>query len=614
MAPSDEDSPNALLLAWVKEWYDTARERNSKGVTTYKHAYDALRKCPMPFDHPSQLQQLKGFGPKLCERLTVQLQKHCIENNLEMPEHPMASKKRKGPGKARPTGATALDGDDEDDKDGDGPMAPPAKKSKKVKQYVPAYRSGAYALVVALSKEPEDAAVGMSKQDLIDAAQPYSDSSFTAPSDPGKFYTAWSSMKTLLTRELVYERGRPTKRYALTDEGWEVAKKIEATTSGSSTSKKVEDNQNDLHNLDDSRSPGQPAFSTRMGAIASTRMGAIADGDDDDPPVEKPNYTDVVTDGPVLSSDSSFPAFTSIVLSPGTFSIHLLLDTREVRAKRDRDYLQEELAKKGVRPIVRALELGDVQWVAKLHDADFLRRNGAEGDEVVLDHIIERKRLDDLIGSIKDGRFREQKFRLKRSGVKYVTYLIEEISLDQAHYQKYEESVESAIASTQVVNGFSVKKTRGVDESIRYLVRMTSMLKKIYESRPLKVIPTRVITAQNYLPLLSHLRAKEPRSDYYISYPAFASLASKSEMLTLRDLFLKMLMCTRGVTGEKAIEIQKIWKTPNDLVKAFDNCSASEDGMKKKREMISAHLGNKVKSKQIGKALSAKIAETWSGL
>lgn len=608
MAPNDEDSPNALLLSWVREWYDTARERSSKGVLTYKHAYDALRKCPMPFDHPSQLQQLKGFGPKLCERLTVQLQKHCDENNLEMPEHPMVSKKRKGSSKARATGAGALDGDGDRDDDDDGLSAPPAKKPRKVKQYIPAYRSGAYALVVALSKEPEDAAVGMSKQDLIDAAQPYSDSSFTAPSDPGKIYTAWSSIKTLLTKELVYERGRPTKRYALTDEGWEVARKIEATTSGSGTGQKgKEKDKNDAIILDGTYPPRprQPAFSTRLGAIPD---------DDDDLPVEKPNYTDVVTDGPVLSPDSSFPEFTPIILEPGTFSVHLVLDVREVRAKTDRDYLKEELAKQGVRPIMRALELGDIQWVAKCHDAGYLRQNGAEGDEVVLDHIIERKRLDDLIGSIKDGRFREQKFRLKRSGVKHVTYLIEEMTLDQSHLQKYEESVESAIASTQVVNGFSVKKTRGMDESIRYLARMTSMLKRVYESKPLKVIPTSIITAQNYLPLLSHLEAKEPGSNYYISYPAFASLASKSEMLTLRDLYLKMLMCTRGVTGEKAIEIQKIWKTPNDFVKAFDACGSSEEGNKKRRELVFTQLGSKIKSKQIGKALSAKIAEAWGGL
>lgn len=607
MAPSDEDSPNALLLAWVKEWYDTARERNSKGIITYKHAYNALKACPMPFEHPSQLQQLKGFGPKLCERLTVQLQKHCDENNLEMPEHPMASRKRKG---ARATGAGALGEDGDDDDDDDGLSAPPAKKSRKPKQYVPTYRSGAYALVVALSKEPEDATVGMSKPDLIDAAQPYSDSSFTAPSDPSKFYTAWNSMKTLLAKELVYERGRPTKRYALTDEGWEVARKIEETTTGSGTSqkkKKKGDDKNALLILDDLPQPvsRQPASSTRMGAIPD---------DIGESPVEKLNYTDVVMDGPLLSPNSAFPAFTPLILDPGTFSVHLVLDVREVRAKTDRDYLKEELAKQGVLPIMRALELGDIQWVAKSHDADFLRRNGAEGDEVVLDHIIERKRLDDLIGSIKDGRFREQKFRLKRSGVKHVTYLVEEISLDQAHFQKYEESVESAIASTQVVNGFSVKKTRGLDESIRYLARMTSMLKKMYESKPLKIIPTKVLTAQNYLPLLSHLRVKEPASEYYISYPAFASLASKSEMLTLRDLYLKMLMCTRGVTGEKAIEVQKIWKTPNDFVRAFDKCGSGEDGKKKKREMVFVQLGNKVKSKQIGKALSAKVAEAWGGV
>lgn len=597
MAPSDEDSPNALLLAWVKEWYDLARERSSKGVTTYKHAYNALKACPMPFDHPSQLQQLKGFGPKLCERLTVQLQKHCDENNLEMPEHPMAPRKRKAAG--------ALHGDDDDiNNDLSGP---PAKKPKRSKQYVPTYRSGAYALVVALSKEPEDATGGVSKQDLIDAAQPYCDSSFTAPSDPTKFYTAWNSMKTLLTKELVYERGRPTKRYALTDEGWEVARRIEETTNGGSTKQGGnEDGQNGVVNMDGSRppGPGQPAFSTWMGTIL----------DEDDQPVVKTNYTDVVTDGPALSVDPSFPAFTPIILDPGTFSVQLVLDVREVRAKTDRDYLKEELAKKGVRAIMRALELGDTQWVAKCHDADFLRRNGAEGDEVVLDHIVERKRLDDLIGSIKDGRFHEQKFRLKRSGVKYVTYLIEEVSLDQTHFQKYEESIQSAIASTQIVNGFSVKKTRGLDESIRYLARMTDMLKNKYESEPLKVIPTRILTARNFLPLLNHLRAKEPASDYYISYPAFASLASKSEMLTLRDLYLKMLMCTRGVTGEKAIQIQKIWNTPYDFVRAFENCGSAEDGKKRKREMVFTQLGNKVKSKQIGKALSAKIAEAWGGL
>ncbi len=117
----DDDCANPLLLGWVKEWWDTARERNSKGVTTYKHAYDALRACPLTFAHPSQLQQLKGFGPKLCERLTDQLQKHCQEHGLPMPEHPQLARAASG---------------------GAGP-AKAAKKLRTAKAYVPAYRSGA---------------------------------------------------------------------------------------------------------------------------------------------------------------------------------------------------------------------------------------------------------------------------------------------------------------------------------------------------------------------------------------------------------------------------------------------------------------------------------------
>ena len=46
-------------------------------------------------------------------------------------------------------------------------------------------------------------------------------------------------------------------------------------------------------------------------------------------------------------------------------------------------------------------------------------------NEIVLPFIIERKRMDDLASSIKDGRFREQKFRLKQTGFKNLIYLVE---------------------------------------------------------------------------------------------------------------------------------------------------------------------------------------------
>ncbi|KAL8387815.1 hypothetical protein RB599_002833 [Gaeumannomyces hyphopodioides] len=608
----EEECANPLLLQWVKEWWELARERNSKGVTTYKHAYDSLKACPITFTHPSQLQQLRGFGPGLCGRLTDALKKHCETNGLPMPKPQSRSKAAR----AASNISQLLEGDEDS-----GPSEPAPKKPRKTKEYVPAYRTGAYALIMALSSANQDAQVGLPKAELIELAQPHCDASFTAPSDPTKFYTAWNSMKSLLQKELVYERGRPLKRYALTDEGWDVALRVKETSEARGGSFGVAGPARQ-----GARGAGGSRTETADPVPAQTRA-AHADADivveqdevsedrgERQPPPQS-QYSDVVSDGPGTSDDNSLPNFTPIRLPPGSFKVHLVLDVREVRAKTDRDYMQQELAKKGITPIMRSLELGDALWVAKCDDPTLLGRMGAEGDEVVLDYIAERKRLDDLVSSVKDGRFHEQKFRLRRSGVHNVVYIVEEIAMDSQYFQRYEEMVESAIASTQVVNGFFLKRTLKMDETIAYLTRLTRVLKARYETRTLHVIPTRVLTAKNYLPLLAHLRGDQDAAtvrDYYISYPAFASLASKSDMMTLRDVYLKMLMCTKGITGDKAIEIQKRWPTPYDFIKAFEACGGNDEASKKrKREMVSGQMASLLGRKKVTKAFSQKLAEVW---
>lgn len=589
---SDEDSPNSLWLKWTKEWLDTARERNSKGVTTYRHAYNSLKACPIAFTHPSELQQLKGWGQGLCGRLAELLRKHCDENGLPMPEHPSKSRSR-----------TLNESGGEPSETG------PAKKTRKAKEYVPAYKSGAYALIMALSTLDEQAQVGLSKADLIDIAQPHCNASFKVGEDAASFYTAWNSMKTLLQKELVYERGRPTKRYALTDEGWEVAERVKAAAAA---------RENDF----EVAPPQQPV------ATATGSTTVDEDMEDAPPPAAQPQsqYRDLVSEGQVVGDDASLPTFTPIRLPPGSFQVHLVLDVREIRTKKDRDYMKDQLTQKGVTPIMRSLALGDAIWVAKCTDPTLLNRAGVEGEEgneIVLDYIAERKRLDDLISSVKDGRFHEQKFRLRRSGLRNVIYIVEDFSLDTLNSSRYEEMVQSAMASTQVVNGYFLKRTQKMDDTVTYLARLTKLLKSQYESRTMKVIPTNVLTAQNYLPLLAHLRQEKEmnaaasaglsRSEksFYISYPAFASLASKSDMITLRDVFLKMLMCTKGITGEKAMEIQKRWKTPLEFVKAYEECGPGEVGRKRKIELVSSQMANLVGRKKVTKAFSQKLAEVW---
>lgn len=109
------------------------------------------------------------------------------------------------------------------------------------------------------------------------------------------------------------------------------------------------------------------------------------------------------------NSCTDFPPSAFFNYPPNSFEIVLLVDTREVRAKNDRDYLCNELRRRGVACECRMLELGDMMWIA--------RKNGIyDEEEIVLDYIVERKRLDDLVASVKDGRFGEQKVRSEVCG------------------------------------------------------------------------------------------------------------------------------------------------------------------------------------------------------
>ena len=446
---------------------------------------------------------------------------------------------------------------------------------------MPALRSGPYALLLGLGTLNEHSSQSMTKAQLVEVAQPYCDASFTVPPDPTKFYTAWNSMKTLVQKELVYEHGRPLRKYALTEEGWEVAKRIQKTLPGAG--------------------PGAgPAQASDTGDRARST---------DEVPVDD---HDPVDDNPDGSNIHPIP------IPPQDFTIQLILDTREVRSSKDRDYISNELGKRGVTADVRALELGDAMWVAKMHDPRALSSHGEDNDEIVLDWIVERKRLDDLVGSIKDGRFHEQKFRLTRSGIKNVIYLIEDFTVtqDSTTASRQHEMVASAIASTQVVNGYFVKKTRGLDDTIRYLTRMTFLLRQMYSTSStatdqtttaLNLLPSRQITSTNaYLSALTRLRSE--KSTYGVTSTTFSSLSSKSSILALRDVYLKMLMCTRGLTGDKALEIQRHWNTPHALVQAL----RAEPPGKKRDGLVSETLRMAVGRRKVAGGLSKKVAENWS--
>jgi hypothetical protein len=80
-----------------------------------------------------------------------------------------------------------------------------------------------------------------------------------------------------------------------------------------------------------------------------------------------------------------------------TYDIVCVVDNREIKDKSSRDYIIQELQSRGVPVQRRSLELGDVLWVARRKPLGFNATAASTADDIVLDFVIERKKLSDLV-------------------------------------------------------------------------------------------------------------------------------------------------------------------------------------------------------------------------
>lgn len=120
----------------------------------------------------------------------------------------------------------------------------------------------------------------------------------------------------------------------------------------------------------------------------------------------------------------------------------------------------------------RSLKVGDYAWIA--------RHKMYKEQELVLPIIVERKRMDDLAASIKDGRFHEQKFRLRKCGLKNVLYLIECHGTNK-NVGLPIQSLKQALANTRIQDEFQVYTTYTLADSVRFLATMTQKLTLHYQ-------------------------------------------------------------------------------------------------------------------------------------
>jgi crossover junction endonuclease MUS81 len=198
--------------------------------------------------------------------------------------------------------------------------------------------------------------------------------------------------------------------------------------------------------------------------------------------------------------------------------------------------------------------------------------------EIVLEYVIERKKMDDLSGSIMDGRFHEQKFRMKQCGVANCIYLVEEFET-MTHCRLPQRSLQQAITNTFVMDEFHVKQTKDLKESIAYLTIMTRQLQKHYSNKTIRAYSVDV-----HEKLLGSSSRSDSSIVNGISFGKFNDVSLKNKVFTNSEMFARQLIAIPNSSAEKAHAIINIYPTIASLHEAYEECSTD----KQRQELLSS--------------------------
>ena len=117
------------------------------------------------------------------------------------------------------------------------------------------------------------------------------------------------------------------------------------------------------------------------------------------------------------------------------------------------------------------------------------------------------------------------------------------------------------------------------------------------------MIPDSQIDSRTFFNLKASLA--QPNIHHCVRYQDFSAIASKSASITIGDVFLKMLMSIKGISAEKAIEIQKHFPTMIELVQTLAGVDEKEG------KLIIAQRCSRYGRRKIGNVLSGKIYEVF---
>lgn len=194
--------------------------------------------------------------------------------------------------------------------------------------------------------------------------------------------------------------------------------------------------------------------------------------------------------------------------------------------------------------------------------------------------IIERKTLADLASSIKDGRYEEQSYRL--NGIANhnhnIMYLIEGdlngIVMKTNKNKIDTKMLYSAMFSLNYYKGFSVMRTKSLDETADFICNICSKLKrdlakgrKAYYCEPTTQM---VVTENENENENANIDSNENENTNVKSYCTVIK-KNKKENITKENIGEIILCQIPGVSSTIAIEIMKKYKTINSLIYDINN-------------------------------------------
>lgn len=240
--------PNPLFEECLEKLYEEAKSKNTNFEPIIKEAISSLSKYPLPLKSGADCAILKGFNRTLCllldkyvseavskKKLTlktvtaaevIDLENYNSSDSVENLSSKTVTKEVIDLENYNSLHVDPEVHEVESDNMNNNPrLSTCSHKSSKEGVYIPQFRSGAYAILMGLIEhKKQNLDSNLTKDEIIKVAQKYSEESFSVAKSVR--YSAWSSMKQLLTKGLVAKKRCKKIQFALTEKGASMANEL----------------------------------------------------------------------------------------------------------------------------------------------------------------------------------------------------------------------------------------------------------------------------------------------------------------------------------------------------------------------------------------------------